>query len=132
MTAVDRWVIREVLAWCSDHPRAMSEIQGVCINLSGPTLNDETFAPYLAAELAARRVPGDRICFEVTETAAVLADYAMVRSINELGHFLGKRTVAEFVESEDILARLTEIGLDYGQGYAIARPIPMHELAGQL
>ena len=38
----------------------------------------------------------------------------------------GKRTIAEFVESEDVLAALRRIGVDYAQGYGIAKPAPFH------
>jgi len=55
-------------------------------------------------------------------------DYAMVRSINDIGHLLGQRTIAEFVENADILERLNEIGIDYGQGYHFSRPAPLEEL----
>jgi EAL domain-containing protein (putative c-di-GMP-specific phosphodiesterase class I) len=51
-------------------------------------------------------------------------DLAMVETIHRLGKMLGKRTIAEFVESEDILARLREIGVDYAQGYVIGKPQP--------
>lgn len=50
---------------------------------------------------------------------------AMVRSINELGHILGLRTIAEFVENKEILAALDQIGVDYVQGYAIGRGHPV-------
>lgn len=59
-------------------------------------------------------------------------DHAMVRSINELGHFLGKRTIAEYVENDDILYQLKDIGLDFAQGYGIARPIPIETLSKRL
>lgn len=49
-------------------------------------------------------------------------DYVMVRSINDLAHYLGLQTIAEFVEDDKILARLQEIGVDYAQGYGIERP----------
>jgi len=49
-------------------------------------------------------------------------DLALVKSINEIGHFLGKKTVAEFVENDDILARLRQMGVDYAQGYGIEPP----------
>jgi len=49
-------------------------------------------------------------------------DYAMVRSINDLAHYMGIKTIAEYVENDQILARLTEIGVDYAQGYGIERP----------
>ncbi len=49
-------------------------------------------------------------------------DYAMVESINRIGHVMGKRTIAEFVESEEILEKLRTLGVDYAQGYWIKRP----------
>ena len=49
-------------------------------------------------------------------------DLALVKSINEIGHFLGKKTVAEFVENDDILARLRQLGVDFAQGYGIEAP----------
>ncbi|MDF3935596.1 EAL domain-containing protein [Pseudomonas citronellolis] len=51
-------------------------------------------------------------------------DRAMVQVINQIGHVMGKRTVAEFVESVEILEALREIGIDYAQGYALGRPQP--------
>ena len=49
-------------------------------------------------------------------------DYAMVKSINEVGHVMGMQTIAEFVENDAIRARLVEIGVDFVQGYGIGRP----------
>lgn len=53
---------------------------------------------------------------------------AMVRSMNEIGHALGMKTVAEFVANPEILAMVREIGVDYGQGYEIGKPIKINEL----
>lgn len=55
-------------------------------------------------------------------------DAAMVESINQVGHVMGLKTIAECVENEDVLARLREIGVDFVQGYAIKRPSPLDEL----
>ena len=52
----------------------------------------------------------------------------MVNSINDIGHVMGKKTIAEFVESEGILQKLREIGVDYAQGYSIGRPQPIEEM----
>jgi EAL domain-containing protein (putative c-di-GMP-specific phosphodiesterase class I) len=52
----------------------------------------------------------------------------VIKSINELGHAMGKKTIAEFVENEDILTRLHEVGVDYAQGYGIEMPIPITQL----
>ena len=54
-------------------------------------------------------------------------DYAMVESINQIGHVMGLETIAEFVESDAILERLRDIGVDYAQGYGIAMPKPLKE-----
>ncbi len=53
---------------------------------------------------------------------------AMVRAINEIGHIQGVRTIAEFVETDEILERLVELGVDYAQGYGVAVPRPVEEL----
>lgn len=48
----------------------------------------------------------------------------MVKSINEIGHFLGMKTVAEYVE---IIAVLKDIGVDYAQGFGIEKPLLISE-----
>lgn len=48
--------------------------------------------------------------------------YAMVRSMNDVAHALGKLTVAEYVENADCLSKLQDIGVDYVQGYYVGKP----------
>jgi diguanylate cyclase (GGDEF)-like protein/PAS domain S-box-containing protein len=55
-------------------------------------------------------------------------DYAMVRSIKDIGHVMGKKVVAESVESEAILEKLREIGVDYAQGFGVGEPRPIDEI----
>ncbi|MCZ6526676.1 MAG: EAL domain-containing protein, partial [Gammaproteobacteria bacterium] len=52
-------------------------------------------------------------------------DHAMVSSIHQVGKVLGIKTIAEFVENNEILLKLEEIGIDYAQGYGIALPRPI-------
>jgi EAL domain-containing protein (putative c-di-GMP-specific phosphodiesterase class I) len=47
------------------------------------------------------------------------SNFSMVKSINKIGHVIGIKTIAEFVESESIMKKLDEIGIDYAQGYYI-------------
>src|SRR3954469_5834334 len=49
-------------------------------------------------------------------------DREMVRSINEIGHLTGKKTIAEFAENAEIIQMLTSLGVDYAEGYGIAQP----------
>ena len=55
-------------------------------------------------------------------------DAAMVKSINEIGQIMGKKTVAEFVENQAIADALTEMGVDYAQGYHFSVPAPLTKL----
>lgn len=52
-------------------------------------------------------------------------DHAMVESINQIGHIMGVQTIAEFVESEDVLEKLISLGVDHVQGYQLGKPRPM-------
>lgn len=49
-------------------------------------------------------------------------DRAMVESINNVGHVMGLHTIAEFAENDEIINTLKEIGVDYAQGYGVAKP----------
>jgi EAL domain-containing protein (putative c-di-GMP-specific phosphodiesterase class I) len=65
----------------------------------------------------------------VRDMLASEADFAMVRSMNDLAHSLGLATVAEYVESTELIEALKVIGVDYGQGYAIHKPCRIDELS---
>ena len=55
-------------------------------------------------------------------------DDSMVSAINKIGHDMGLKTIAEFAENEAIVARLKELGVDYAQGFAVAKAVPLHSL----
>lgn len=178
MLAVDRWVVEHAFQWLRDNPRALEKLGMVSINLSTHSLADAQTLAFLLDRLQAYKLPATKICFEISEAAAIanLADAAdlmrelrragcrfalddfgsahascshlrhlpldfvkidaafvralgsepgartMVRAINDLAHYLGMQTIAEFVADETILAELRGIGVDYAQGYAIEKP----------
>jgi diguanylate cyclase (GGDEF)-like protein len=181
MPAIDRWVVQRVLAGWGRRQGERPEC-GCSINLSGSSVNDEGFVRFLHQLLSGHRIRPHSICFEITETAAIVnltkaahfvrelkalgcrfalddfgsglssftylknlpvdylkiagnfvrgladdpVDGAMVEAINKIGHVMGLRTVAEYVERPETLRRVREIGVDYAQGNAIARPGPVH------
>jgi len=51
-------------------------------------------------------------------------DRAMVEAINSVGHVMGKQTIAEFVDGERVIRLLREMGVDFAQGYGVAKPRP--------
>lgn len=181
---IDRWVITNTLSWLHDHPEQIDLLSVCSINLSAHSLTDQMTLDFITEELQNSGVPPSKICFEITETAAVanlekayrvinslkeqgavfaLDDFgsgfswfgqlkdmpveylkidgsfvkdihvdpihrAMVKSINDIGQLMGKKTVAEFVENDEILRILLDIGVDFAQGYAIDKPQPIDSL----
>jgi EAL domain-containing protein (putative c-di-GMP-specific phosphodiesterase class I) len=178
MPAIDRWVIRALLAAEASAP-ATDRV--VAVNLSGASLGDERFLDFVRDEMRRHQVPPGRLCFEITETTAIsnLAratlfikelralgccfalddfgsglssfgylknlpvdylkidgslvrniadnpiDLAMVEAINRIGHVMGMRTIAEFVENDAIREKVRALGIDYVQGYGIEYPRPL-------
>jgi Amt family ammonium transporter len=55
-------------------------------------------------------------------------DESMVEAISNIGHIMGLKTIAEFVEDKAILFRLVDIGVDFAQGFGIRHPFPIAEL----
>lgn len=58
-------------------------------------------------------------------------DMAIVRSINDIAHEMGKQTIAEFVESRNLAEAMREIGVDYLQGNGLARTGPLETVLSQ-
>jgi diguanylate cyclase (GGDEF)-like protein len=57
---------------------------------------------------------------------------SMVRAIAQLARTMGMETVAEYVETDEIRTRMAGLGVDYGQGFAIGRPVPIDQVLGDL
>jgi diguanylate cyclase (GGDEF)-like protein len=57
---------------------------------------------------------------------------SMVQAIAQLARSMSITTVAEYIETEEIRTRITALGVDYGQGFAISRPTPLIDLLAEL
>ena len=181
ISKLDRWVIKKSIAWLTEQSALSQDNFILSINISGLSFSESGFTEYVLELLQKNQVENERICFEITETAAIAnlssvtefieqlkaqgclfalddfgsgmssfaylknlsvdflkidgmfvkdilddpIDFEMVKSINEIGHVMGKKTIAEFVENKAILKKLEEIGVDYAQGYGIGMPKPI-------
>jgi EAL domain-containing protein (putative c-di-GMP-specific phosphodiesterase class I) len=61
----------------------------------------------------------------VRDIATNAINRAMVSAINDVGHVMGLKTIAEFVETDEILDEVRKIGLDFAQGYAVGTLQPL-------
>jgi diguanylate cyclase (GGDEF)-like protein len=95
----------------------------------------DDFGTGLASHRYLKELPVDYVKIDgtfITNLHTDETDYAMAKSINDLAHFLGQRTVAECVESLDSLPSLREIGIDYLQGWGIGMPRRLSEVTEEL
>jgi diguanylate cyclase (GGDEF)-like protein/PAS domain S-box-containing protein len=176
--SIDRWVIKNAFRWLVSEADERERLVLCSINLSGQSLGDEKFLPFVVEQFQMSGLDATKICFEITETAAIASysqanrfinalkelgckfalddfgtglssfgylkhfpvdflkidgsfvkeilhdpiDREMVRSINEIGHLTGKKTIAEFAENEEIITMLKGMGIDYAQGYGVSEP----------
>jgi len=68
---IDRWVISTTLKWLSSHPEQLESLSMCSINLSGLSLTEEQFPEFILSAFKETGVPAAKICFEITETAAI-------------------------------------------------------------
>ncbi|WOJ96118.1 DUF1631 family protein [Congregibacter brevis] len=95
----------------------------------------DDFGTGLASHKYLKELPVDYVKIDgtfITDIHRNQTDYAMTKSINDLAHFLGQKTVAECVEDLEIVPALREIGIDYLQGWGIGMPRELHEITDEL
>jgi len=183
MTFIDRWVLKNTFEWLSQNREHLDTLDLCAINLSGQTIGDPNFIIFLTDLFNEYKIPAEKICFEITETAAVAnmsrasviinelkkngcrfslddfgsgmssfsylknlpvdflkidgnfvkdiiedpIDRSMVQAITQVAQVMNLETIAEFVEKPEIMDLLYSIGVDYAQGYAIEKPIPIEQ-----
>lgn len=181
---IDRWVVKHVFTWMARHRDEIGHVESIAVNLSGQSVGDRSFHRYVRDLTDALQFDVGKLCFEITETAAITnlpaatefieslrllgmhfalddfgsglssfgylkalpvdylkidgqfianldhdpIDQAMVRCISNIASALGKRTVAEFVGTSNVVDLLRDMGVDYIQGYFVHVPAPMEEV----
>jgi diguanylate cyclase (GGDEF)-like protein len=189
MPTVDRWVVRRACELLGRHSATAGE-DGVrfAINLSGQSLQDDAFLPFVMEKIKETGVPPGVLCFELTETATIgnlakaqnfmrvlqdlgcqfaLDDFgtgvsslaylkdlsvnylkidgsfvrdaignarseSMIKAIAQLAKVMCMETIAEYVETDALRVRMADLGVDYGQGFAMGRAQPLEELLEEL
>ncbi|MEL6927571.1 MAG: EAL domain-containing protein [Cyanobacteria bacterium J06600_6] len=111
ITIVDRWVLEATLN--SYHKYFAAQKDLVSINLSGASINDERFTSFALDLITKSQVPGDCLCFEITETAAISQlSYAQkfMAAMKELGV---KFALDDFGSGLSSFSYLKNLPIDY-------------------
>jgi diguanylate cyclase (GGDEF)-like protein len=113
----------------SDPAQAMAVLS--LLRTLGVSVSIDDFGTGYSSLSNLRQVPFDEIKIDksfIIDMLASESDSAIVRAIIDLSHNLGRPVVAEGVENEETLQRLTEWGCDLAQGYFISRPAEPQKL----
>ncbi|OQW90784.1 MAG: hypothetical protein BWK79_18800 [Beggiatoa sp. IS2] len=71
MPELDRWIVKTLFEWLANHPQAVEELAVCSVNLSGLSISDRSFRSFLLTQLQNYALPPRKVCFEITETAAI-------------------------------------------------------------
>ena len=86
--SIDRWVIDSAFRWLVSEADERKRLTMCSINLSGQSLGDDKFLPYVIEQFHRSGIDGSKICFEITETAAI-ANFSQasrfIQALKELG-----------------------------------------------
>ncbi len=113
MGLIDRWVIRRVLQLLAATPAQLSQLDKIAINLSGPSLSDPDLLGFIQQQLQLFAVPAAKICFEITETAAITNMAAANRFIDSLRQIGCKFALDDFGVGMSSFAYLKHLPVDY-------------------
>jgi diguanylate cyclase (GGDEF)-like protein len=189
MPTIDRWVVRRACELLGEHSASVGEeFARFAINLSGQSLQDESFLGFVVDQLKTSGVPAGVLCFELTETATIgnlekaqvfmrtlqelgcqfaLDDFgtgvsslaylkdlsvnyikidgsfvrdavtnarseSMIKAIAQLAKVMCMETIAEYVETDVLRVRMADLGVDYGQGFAMGKAQRLEDLLQEL
>ncbi len=71
ISRIDKWVVNAVFTWLKEHQHALSHIGSIAINLSGQSISDLVFHAFVLERIESLKLDCAKICFEITETAAI-------------------------------------------------------------
>ena len=111
--SIDRWVIRSAFRWLVSEADERERLALCSINLSGQSLGDEKFLPFVVDQFQMSGLDATKICFEITETAAIASYSQANRFINALKELGCKFALDDFGTGLSSFGYLKHFPVDY-------------------
>ncbi len=111
--SIDRWVIRSAFRWLVSEADERERLALCSINLSGQSLGDEKFLPFVVDQFQMSGIDATKICFEITETAAIASYSQANRFINALKELGCKFALDDFGTGLSSFGYLKHFPVDY-------------------
>lgn len=110
---IDYWVVKSVFSWLSQHQSQIDYIDSVAINLSGQSVGREDFLQDILALIANTAIDYSKVCFEVTETAAITNLSAAAQFIQAMRKHQIRFSLDDFGSGVSSFAYLKSLDVDY-------------------
>ncbi len=110
---IDRWVIRNTFRWLVSEADERERLALCSINLSGKSLGDEKFLPFVVNQFQMSGLDATKICFEITETAAIASYSQANRFINALKELGCKFALDDFGTGLSSFSYLKHFPVDF-------------------
>ena len=110
---IDRFVVAEVFDWMHKNRHRLSHIESISVNLSGQSLSDSMFHAYVFDLIKTTKLDFSKLCFEITETAAITNIADAKKFIAEINKYGIKFALDDFGSGVSSFGYLKNLDVDY-------------------
>lgn len=110
---IDRWVVRNVFSLLSSRHPALNRVHTLAVNLSGQSISDPAFQRYLLELIKQHPVDLSKLCFEITETAAITKLAEAGRFVQDIRRLGMRLALDDFGAGSSSFGYLKALQVDY-------------------